>query len=57
MTMVKLSPTMCIFTQEDLSNIPSFPDAYKGTPMNDYQVSEGGKKLCNLDVNKSTGPA
>ena len=47
-----------VFTQEDLNNIPSFPDVFKGTPMTDLQVSEDGiyNKLCNLDVNKSPGP-
>ena len=47
-----------VFTQEDLNNIPSFPDVFKGTPMIDLQVSEDDiyNKLCNLGVNKSPGP-
>ena len=29
-----------VFTQEDLNNIPFFPDVFKGTPITDIPVSE-----------------
>ena len=47
-----------IFTQEDLNNIPSFPEVFKGTPITVFQVSEDDvyDKLNNIDVNKSAGP-
>jgi len=28
-----------VFTQEDLSNVPSFPDIFEGIPMTDIHIS------------------
>ena len=47
-----------IFTQEDLRNVPTFPDIFKNVPMADIVISDKDtyEKLCHLDANKSPGP-
>jgi len=47
-----------VFTQEDLSNVPVFPELFEGPPLTDIRVSEEDvyDKLVNLDISKSPGP-
>jgi len=47
-----------VFTQEDVRNMPSFPDVFKDVPISDIHISDKDiyNKLCHLDANKSPGP-
>ena len=46
-----------IFTREDLSNVPQFPDKFDCLLMTDIHISEDDvyDKLCSLDISKSPG--